>query len=258
MTDRIEMLSRLGTPDAINADGHKPGSPTGHLVTGQIEARMQMDRYAGERNRIFLDDTFSEKGTKSNVLKLAADVVTQLQIILKQRSKAADARIAHLDKDLQIVSGDDPDLGDVRWVWDILRVMNQSDRSQAIIKAFDADHKATMFAALNWPPILGSVNPDPRWIEALKNEYGKAKNPLVADEFATLTANRDRLRETIKQAILEISNDSGLGENTLRDRMNDANDLIKETEVHRAESVDDQLSGKNVRSPNTPNTPVTA
>ena len=88
-------------------------------------------------------------------------------------------------------------------------------------------------------------------------EYAKARNPLVSDEWATLAENRKRLSETIKQTILEITNDSGLGKNTLRDRMSSANDLLAESELRRTESTADQVSGANVRSVYEPNKAVT-
>jgi len=257
MTDRIEMQLRLNLPDPINVDGHKPGSPTGLLAIGQTEARMQMDKYDGEKKRIIKDNFTTPEGHKDKILKLAAESVKQLQIIERSRSRDADARIADLDSMMKIVDGDDPDPTYVTWVWDWLKGMDKSERNRVIENAFTVDgDERTVFAVLNAPPGLHLMN-DPKDIERLKREYGKGRNPEFAEEWATLKDNRARLAESIKQAILEITNDSGLGKNTLKDRMNDANDLIRESEIRRTESTEDQMSGKNVRSPHAPNTPVT-
>ena len=79
--------------------------------------------------------------------------------------------------------------------------------------------------------MLGPINPDPQWMEEMKSVYAKARNPLAAEGFATLTADRARLAGTIKHAILEITNDSGLGKTTMRDRIKVKNDLIRESAV---------------------------
>ena len=254
----IELHNRLSLgQNAVNIDGTDKRSPIRELAHGQEGVTVAVDKYLAEKNRIILSKRFSAEGTKDEILKIGEATVKEIQNIGEKMSNRAKADLARLENALGIGNDEDetPDWLKGR-LFDKLDSMQSGKRIQFATKAVVDGNMPLVRAVFDYAALF----PDTFTLDILtewKSVFAKARKPLIAEEFATLSNDIEKFRFTTAESIRQVTDDAGVGKNTLRDRMNSANDLIKESELRRTESSEDQKSGKNVRSEHTPNTPVT-
>ena len=120
----------------------------------------------------------------------------------------------------------DGDKAEKRYWWDRLRAMSKSERFGFVARAFEDENMPIIFAVLNYKE-SGELEPvaGPSTVAEWEKNCLQKRFPDLAPLAAALLDNRAKLAGTVKQVILEITNDSGL-EGTLEDRMKAKNEAI--------------------------------
>jgi len=254
----LELWNRLPLGEnAIQVGGTAIDSPIRELANGQKGVRDFIDQYLGEKDRIIRDELLSEQGTAAKILELGKSTVKKLQSLGVKHSNRARNDLARLEKDLKIVDDDD-DTPDIvkKHLWERMDAMDASARHRFGEQAFNDSNKTVIRAILDYAAFSPGAFPT-NSVETWKHDYAMGRDPDKAREFATLESDIEKLRVDVEQGITHVAKDSGFAEESLADRMNSANDLIRESELRRTESTADQISGANVRSPHEPNKAVT-
>lgn len=246
----LELRNRLPL-DAIQVEGTAKDSPTRELAKGQRGVTDAVDKYLGEKNRLILDKRFSEKGISENRLKLGQATVEAIQNIGERHGRNAESLLARLEADLNLSDDAEPTTADMILKihhWTTLGAMDKSERFRKVTEAFANGITSKIRAVLDWEESWNEPF-DPKLVAEWKREFAQKRNPAAAREFATLQGDIEKLRFHMEQRILDVSRDSGIGDGTLNDRINKANEALRESQTRRTESTADQVSQTNAPSP---------
>jgi len=219
MRNRIEVSGR-----EINVEGHAKDSPTRDLAKGQLGVKAFVGEFLEAEQRIIRDDTLSEKGSKGGILKAAEATIERLRKLNGMHSARAKSQLKRLEKDLKIVDDADETPNDVRvYLWQRLDAMDKSARHGFAAQAFADGNTPVIRAVLDYValfPLVFSSETVADW----KSQFATARNPKLAREFATLKENIEKFEREVEEAIQHVSKHVGIGDTTLADRMNTANE----------------------------------